>query len=112
MIGTLAKAPHTGSMSGLPMLLLSEEIDLLLSLNKISLFRFKDPYSFSEDYMNKFKLHQEMSYQNQIEVCKAERKKEIIENADKIVEGKLKKLKDDDNEIQVVDRDSILDSEK
>ena len=52
-----------------------------------------------------------MSYQNQVEVCKAERKKQIVDNADKIVAGKLKKLKEDDNEIQVVDRDSILDAE-
>ena len=52
-----------------------------------------------------------MSYQNQVEVCKAERKKQITDNADKIVKGKLKKLKEDDNEIQVVDRDSILDAE-
>merc|ERR1712184_234501 len=37
LIGTMAKAPHTGSMSGIPMLLSSEEIDLLLSLNRISL---------------------------------------------------------------------------
>jgi len=93
------------------MLLSSEEIDLLLSMNKISLFTFKDPYCFSEEYMNKFKLHQEMSYQNQVEVCKAERKKQIVDNADKIVAGKLKKLKEDDNDIQVVDRDSILDAE-
>ena len=56
LIGTLAKAPHTGSMSGIPMLLSSEEIDLLLSLNRISLFRFTDPHCFSEDYMNKFKV--------------------------------------------------------
>jgi len=110
-IGTLSKAPHTGSLNGIPMLLSSEEIDLLLSLNKISLFQFKDPNCFSEDYINKFKLHQEMSYQNQVEVCKAERKNEIIQNGDKIVKGKLKKLKEDDNEIQVVDRDSILDAE-
>ena len=65
-------------MCSSPMLLSAEEIDLLLSLNKISLYKFTDPYYFSEDYVNKFKLHQEMSYQKQVEVFKAERKKEIV----------------------------------
>ena len=98
-------------MCSSPMLLSAEEIDLLLSLNKISLYKFTDPYYFSEDYVNKFKLHQEMSYQKQVEVFKAERKKEIVEKGDQIVEGKLKKLKNQDEEIVVVDRDSIIDAQ-
>merc|ERR1719232_1987359 len=80
-------------MCGSPMLLSPEEIDLLLNLNKIALYKFTDPCYFSEEYVNKMKLHQEMSYQQQVEVFKAERVKEIKENSDKIVEGKLKKLK-------------------
>ena len=60
-------------MSGLPMLLSAEEIDLLWSFNKIALFKFTEPHNFSEEYINKFKLHQEMSYQKQIEVFKEER---------------------------------------
>merc|ERR1712184_24288 len=72
LIGTLSKAPHTDMCSS-PMLLSAEEIDLLLSLNRISLYKFTDPYYFSEDYVNK--------------------------------------LKNQDEEIVVVDRDSILDAQ-
>ena len=50
-----------------------------------------------------------MSYQKQIEAFKEDRKKQIVENGDQIYEGKLKKLKDED--IAIVDKDSILDSE-
>lgn len=113
-IGTLGQAPRQIQQSGLPLLLSQVEVDLLLSLNRAKLCRFKNPHQFSEDYLNKMKLHQEMSYQQQIELCKNERKEEIMKLGDKIVEGKKKKRKqteEDDDDIVIIDKDNILEKE-
>ncbi len=113
LIGSLANAPRQVLVSGLPLILSSEEIDLLLSRNKISLYRFSEPHQMSEDYVNKFKLWREKSYQEQIEIFREERKKEIYKMGDKILEGKQKKMKNQDtsDEIIILDKDSILEAE-
>ena len=102
-IGTLVKASRQVQMSGLPLLLSTEECNFLVAQNAVSLFKFKNPERFSEDYINKYKLYAEMSFQKQTEIFKDGRVKEINEISDKIVEGKLKKMRknkvDDDIEI-------------
>ena len=79
LIGTLGQAPRQVDFSGLPMLLSAPEIDLLLKKGKISLFKLKSE-NFSEDYINKYRLHQGQVYQEQIELFRLEREKEIRKN--------------------------------
>ena len=95
LIGTLGQAPRQLDFYGLPMLLSAHEIDLLRSQGKISLVKMKN--NFSEEYINKYQLHQEQVYQAQIELFKVEREKEIRRMGDQIMEGKRKKSKNDDD---------------
>ena len=106
LIGTLAKAPKQILMSGLPLLLSPEECRLLVSKNAISLFKFHHPECLSEDYINKFQLYAEMNFQNQTEAFRKQRKREIDEMSDKIVEGKLKKIRQSriiDEEVEIIE---------
>lgn len=109
LIGTLGRAPRQGQVSGLPLILCQEEIDLLYNLNKISLVKFNNPQEFSEEYVNKFQLYKEMNYQDQINLFKEERKKEIMVMADKIYEGKMKKKSG--KKCQKLDKETILQGE-
>ena len=118
-VGILSKAPRQVQMHGLPLMLSHEECQLLVSKNAVSLFKFKNPQCLSEDYINKFKLHEEMNFQQQIEASRETRKREIIQLSDQIVEGKLKKRRkikedDDDDDVQVLDgqEEEELDIEK
>ena len=117
-VGSLSKAPRQVQMHGLPLMLSLEECQLLVSKNAVSLFKFKNPQCLSEDYINKFKLHEEMNFQQQIEASRETRKREIIQLSDQIVEGKLKKRRkvkeDDDDDVQVLDgqEEEELDIEK
>ena len=109
LIGTLAKAPKQTLLSGLPLLLSPEECRLLVSKNAISLFKFRQPECFSEDYINKFQLYAEMNFQNQTEAFRKQREREIDEMGDKIVEGKLKKLKQNriiDEDIEIIEEEN------
>ena len=108
-IGTLAKAPRQVQLSGLPLLLSKEEIDLLLAEELVTLVRFKGPSKLHEDYMNKLQLYSQMSYQDQIQIFKEARKQEILNNADKIVEGALKKRKRDADNIVILDDETQKD---
>ena len=107
-VGTLGAAPRQIQVSGLPMILSPEEIDLLMQLNRICLLKMKDG-KMSEEYKNKFQLYLEMNYQDQIEAFKVERQKEIHKMSDKIMEGKRRKKSDD--EIEVIDKETILKAE-
>jgi tRNA-splicing endonuclease subunit Sen34 len=111
LIGTLSQAPRQVQQSGLPLLLMPEEIDLLLQQNVISLFRFKNPESFSDEYRNKFQLQREMNFQSQVEVFKEDRKSEIHRMADKIVEGKKRKKTRKSSEEIVILNDVSEDNE-
>jgi len=109
LIGTLAKAPKQTLMSGLPLLLSPEECALLVSKNAISLFKFHQPECLSEDYINKFQLYAEMNFQNQTEAFRKQREREIDEMGDKIVEGKLKKIRQSrviDEEIEIIEEEN------
>lgn len=113
-IGTLGQAPRQIQQSGLPLLLSQEELDLLVSLNRAKLYKFNNPHQLSEDYVNKMQLHQEMSYQQQIELCKKEREEEIKKHGDRILEGKRKKRKqtdDDEDDIVIIDKEIVLEKE-
>lgn len=116
-VGSLSKAPRQVQMHGLPLMLSHEECQLLVSKNAVSLFKFKNPQCLSEDYINKFKLHEEMNFQQQIEASRETRKREILQLSDQIVEGKLKKRRkvkqDEDDDVQVLDgQEEELDIEK
>ena len=111
LIGTLGQAPRQVDFSGLPMLLSAPEIDLLLKQGKISLFKLKSE-KFSEDYINKYRLHQGQVYQEQIELFRLEREKEIRKNADQIVDGKMRKKTQNNDDIEViVDKEKIVQDE-
>merc|ERR1711974_7876 len=62
-------------------------------MEKVFLRKFEPDQS--EDYVNKLKLHKEINFQEQVEIFKEERRKEILRLSDKIVEGKLKKINED-----------------
>ena len=100
MIGTLGKAPRQVEFSGLPMLLSPEEIDLLITQQKIVLCKLKN--EFSEEYLNKYKIHVEKNYQEQISLFKEERANEITKMGDHIVKGKIQKQKVISEDIEIL----------
>ncbi|XP_017891706.1 tRNA-splicing endonuclease subunit Sen34 [Ceratina calcarata] len=93
LIGCLPKKPRQDVLSGLPMLLQSEEVTLLLKKNIARLVRYpclKEPPSDSlrqvfEEYRNELYIKQE-------KCLRMEREKQVIGMMDRIVEGKRRKI--------------------
>ncbi|XP_076390022.1 tRNA splicing endonuclease subunit 34 [Megachile rotundata] len=93
LIGCLPKKPRQEVFSGLPLLLQSEEVSLLLEKNIARLIQytcFQNPPSDSlkqafEEYRNKLFIEQEKCLRD-------ERKKQVVGMMDKIIEGKKRKI--------------------
>ena len=83
------------------MLLSPEEIDLLHSQQKIILYKLKN--EFSEEYLNKYNIHKEKNYQEQISLFREERVNEITKMGDQIVRGKMQKQKNFSEDIEIID---------
>ena len=109
LIGTLGKAPRQVEFSGLPMLLSPEEIDLLFTQQKIILCRLKN--EFSEEYLNKYNIHTEKTYQEQILLFREERVNEITRMGDQIAQGKMQKQKNFSEDVEIIDDNDDEDPE-
>ncbi|KAK8728716.1 hypothetical protein OTU49_009109 [Cherax quadricarinatus] len=93
LVGSLPRNPHQSSMMGLPLKLMPEEVTLLLEK------RFAKPVTYPEMteepssiIKNTFKQHRQKCYQEQIMAALQQRKHEIENIADTILEGKRKKF--------------------
>ncbi|XP_017795269.1 PREDICTED: tRNA-splicing endonuclease subunit Sen34 [Habropoda laboriosa] len=93
LIGCLPKKPRQDIFSGLPLLLLPEEVSLLLEKNVARLIRYpclQNPPSNTlkqtfEEYRNTLYIEQE-------KCLRKERQKQVIGMMDKIIEGKKRKI--------------------
>lgn len=91
-IGCPSKAPRQVGYSGLPLLLMPEEVNLLLLKDAIELID-NDANSEppSQQGKRKFSAYFEQSKEEQKRAAREGREKEILENANLIVSGKRKK---------------------
>ena len=109
MVGSLAGASPKKA-STLPLILLPEEVQLLREKALIRLVEV-DWAKGKEERAARAEAYREQSYQGQIEEFKEERKEEIMRMADKIVDGKRKKLaakrKAEEAEVDV-DREAVI----
>lgn len=92
LIGCLPRLPRQNNHLGLPLQLSKEEVTLLLEKGAILLLNdatgLKEP---SEKEREEFIEYREASYQSQVDLFRAERKKEIYQNMANIIEGKKAK---------------------
>ena len=93
MVGSLPRHPHQTAVLGLPLKLMPEEVTLLLEK------RLARPVCFSsmenrpsENMVDKFRQLRQKSYEEQVTVASEQRKREIENNAERILRGKIKKL--------------------
>ena len=109
MVGSLAGASPKKA-STLPLILMPEEVQLLREKALIRVVEV-DWAKGKEERAARAEAYREQSYQGQIEEFKEERKEEIMRMADKIVDGKRKKLaakrKAEEAEVEV-DREAII----
>ncbi|CAK9795560.1 tRNA-splicing endonuclease subunit Sen34 [Anthophora quadrimaculata] len=93
LIGCLPKKPRQDVFSGLPLLLLPEEVSLLLEKNVARLIRYpslQDPPS--DTLKETFEEYRNTLYVEQEKCLRRERQKQVIGMMDKIIEGKKRKL--------------------
>ena len=114
----------------LPLMLLPEEVQLLKEKDLIKLYQINAETQLSQEVVNKGLDFKEQNYQLQVEEFKTERIERIKQMADKIVEGKRKKLQsenqrkklkannaasvvtiDDDDKTEEIDANEIIDKE-
>lgn len=109
VVGSLAGASPK-QVSTLPLILMPEEVQLLREKALVRVVEV-DWVKDKKERAARAEAYREQSYQGQIEEFKEERKEEIMRMADKIVEGKRKKLaakrKAEEAEVEV-DREAII----
>ena len=81
------------AFSGLPLVLQPEEISVLLSEGVIETVRASSVIKPSRETSAQFEQFRDESYKQQVRVCRDERAVQIRQMADKIVEGKKRKLR-------------------
>ncbi|KAL3891555.1 hypothetical protein ACJMK2_003813 [Sinanodonta woodiana] len=92
LVGCLPRAPRQNTHLGLPLQLLPEETTLLLEKGVAELISNADTlFDPNEKQLEEFKAHRKSSYYQQIDLFRAERRKEILQNLPKIIEGKRAK---------------------
>ena len=109
MVGSLAGASPKKA-STLPLILMPEEVQFLKEKALVRVVEV-DWAKGKEERGARAEAYREQSYQGQIEEFKEERKEEILRIADKIVDGKRKKLaakrKAEEGEVEV-DKEAII----
>jgi len=109
VVGSLAGASPKKA-STLPLILMPEEVQLLKEKALVRVVEV-DWAKGKEERAARAEAYREQSYQGQIEEFKEERKEEILRIADKIVDGKRKKLaakrKAEEAEVEV-DKEAII----
>ncbi len=93
-IGCLPSLPRQDQVLGLPMELMSEEVFLLLKQGVAKLVEFKQLNFPAQEYnrQNREEIHK-ASFAEQGVLFKEERTRQLLQMADKIIEGKRRKLK-------------------
>lgn len=95
LVGCLPSLPRQDHMLGLPMQLLSEEVFLLLNKKIAKLVQFKAlSHPAQEDERQEIKKINKASFLKQESLYKEERTRQVLNMADKIIEGKRKKMKE------------------
>lgn len=93
LVGSLPKPTRQDVFSGLPLLLLPEEVTLLLEKNIARLVRCASLEKLPNESLSKrFKEYRETLFLEQAECLKESRKRQITSVMDKIVEGKKRKI--------------------
>nr|CAD7460800.1 unnamed protein product [Timema tahoe] len=93
LIGTLAHLPRQEVFPGLPLSLINEEVTLLIEKNIATLVRYPSLSRIPGDGVKKeFEKFRKRMHKEQVECCIEERKRQIADMIDRIVEGKRRKL--------------------
>jgi len=93
LIGALPRAPYQSDFMGLPLQLLPEEATLLKNegiARLVSYLCLSEPPS--DEKKHRMKQIREDSYWEQVRVAHEDRKNQIIQNTQNIIDGKRKKL--------------------
>ena len=92
-IGCLASLPRQDQMLGLPMELMMEEVHHLISRGIVKLVEFKQ-LNLPAQEQNKHKIEEmhKASFADQEVIFKEERSNQLLQMADKIIEGKRRKM--------------------
>ncbi|KAK3088754.1 hypothetical protein FSP39_023355 [Pinctada imbricata] len=92
--GCLPRFPQQNNHLGLPLQLSPEEVTLLLEKDAIKLVKTDNPLPLpSLQEVEEHKNFRKRNYEEQIQLFKEERKKEIARNIPRIIEGKKQKLR-------------------
>lgn len=93
LVGCLPKYPRQEVLSGLPLLLLPEEVSLLLEKKIARVVKYSHlQYPPSESLKETFDKYREILFMEQEKCLKKEKEKQIVAMMDKIVEGKRRKM--------------------
>nr|CAD7407451.1 unnamed protein product [Timema poppensis] len=93
LIGTLAHLPRQEVFPGLPLSLINEEVTLLIEKNIATLVCYPSLSRIPGDGVKKeFEKFRKRMHKEQVECCIEERKRQITDMIDRIVEGKRRKL--------------------
>nr|CAD7571456.1 unnamed protein product [Timema californicum] len=93
LIGTLAHLPRQEVFPGLPLSLINEEVTLLIEKNIATLVCYPSLSRMPGDGVKKeFEKFRKRMHKEQVECCIEERKRQITDMIDRIVEGKRRKL--------------------
>jgi len=113
--GSLPRQPHQYSMLGLPIRLLEEEVTLLLQKKYARLVEYeemsKEP---SMEIKEMFRKYRENNYEEQAIAAKNDRRREIEIYANRILEGKRKrllKMEDSDAALKNLTREKVIEDE-
>lgn len=117
LVGSLPRAAHQYSMLGLPLRLLEEEVTLLLQKKFARLVNYEEMSTEpSIEIKEKFNEYRNINYEEQITAAANDRRREIDMYANKILEGRRKKLlkmknSDADAEIKSLTREKVIEDE-
>ncbi|XP_066994386.2 tRNA-splicing endonuclease subunit Sen34 [Anabrus simplex] len=93
LVGCLAHLPRQEAFPGLPMMLLPEEATLLLEKKLVQLARFPSlSRAPGPGVKEEFEKYRKRIYEEQKECFMAERKRQVTNMLDQIIEGKRRKL--------------------
>ncbi|KAL2714349.1 centromere-associated protein E-like isoform X6 [Vespula squamosa] len=93
LVGCLPKYPRQEVLSGLPLLLLPEEVSLLLEKKIARVVKYSHlQYPPSKSLKGTFDKYREILFMEQERCLKKEKEKQVVAMMDKIVEGKRRKI--------------------
>lgn len=117
LVGSLPRQAHQYSMLGLPLRLLDSEVTLLLQKKYARLVNYQEMNTEpSLETKEKFNDYRKINYEEQVTAAASDRRREIDLYANKILEGRRKKLlkmknSDADAEIKSLTREKVIEDE-